>query len=66
MGEISNCTSDITRLLGYSKNELIKQNIHCVMPRSLAEIHGDIVKGYIESGTSKVVGNARLVFPLDK
>lgn len=36
------------------------------MPKALAEIHGDIVKNFIERGNSKVVGNARLVFPLDK
>jgi PAS domain S-box len=66
MGTIYNLNNEVTRILGYTKNELMGQNIKTIMPKSIADIHGDLVKRYVETGVPHVIGKERYVFPIDR
>jgi PAS domain S-box-containing protein len=66
LGIISNTNNEITRILGYSKTELLGQNIIYVMPRFLSEIHDGFMRNYFESSDAKVIAIERIVFPLDR
>jgi len=66
MGIITNTNNEITRILGYTKTELLGQNIVYIMPRFFSEIHDGFMRNYFESSDAKVIAIERVVFPLDK
>jgi PAS domain S-box-containing protein len=66
MGNIKNINNEITRILGFSKADLIGQNINRIIPKYLAEIHDGLMRNYFETSESKIMGMERLVFPLTK
>jgi len=66
MGMIKNINNEITRILGFSKADLIGQNVNRIIPKYLAEIHDGLMRNYFETSESKVLGLERLVFPLTK
>jgi len=66
MGMIKNINNEITRILGFSKADLIGQNVNRIIPKYLAEIHDGLMRSYFETSESKVLGLERLVFPLTK
>ena len=46
----------IEKLLGYKANELIGQNVACMMPEPYASNHSSFLRNYMKSGTPKVIG----------
>lgn len=66
MGTIKNLNNEITRILGFSKADLIGQNVNRIIPKYLAEIHDSLMRSYFETSESRVLGMERLVFPLTK
>jgi ABC-type transport system involved in cytochrome c biogenesis permease subunit len=61
LGIIKNVNNEITRILGYSKTELLGQNIIYIMPRFLSEIHDGFMRNYFESSDAKVIAIERIV-----
>ena len=61
-----NANNEVFKLLGYSKVELIGQNINSIMPKAIADEHDYIMKNYFETGRNKAIGVERIVFPLTK
>lgn len=66
LGEVLNCNNEITQLLGYKKQDIIKQNINRIMPKILAGVHDDFIRNFIQTSQSKVLGIERQVFAMDK
>ena len=66
MGLVTNCNNEITRILGFPKNEFVGQNIANVMPSVYANIHNQLMNRYFETAESDVIGSERLMFPLNK
>lgn len=63
---ITNANHDITRILGYTKHEIIDQNILRIIPKALAEVHDDMVNHFIETSIPKAIGVERLVLPVTR
>lgn len=68
IGTVTNSNNEITRILGFSKNDLIGQNVNRIMPKVIADIHDSLLKSYFESSESKIVGSGleRIVYPQNK
>jgi len=66
IGIVTNTNSEITRILGYSTNDIIGQNINRILPKVHADLHDGFMRVYLESSESKVIGSERLVFPQNK
>jgi len=66
MGIILNANNDVFKLLGYSKVEMIGQNINHIMPKALGDEHDSIMKNYFETAKDKAIGVERIVFPVTK
>ena len=65
MGVVTNCNNEITRILGFPKQEIIGQNISKIMPRVYANVHSQLMSRYFETAESEVIGTERLMFPLN-
>ena len=66
MGTILNANNEIYSLLGFSKTEMLGQNINHLMPKALADEHDSIMKNYFETAKNKAIGIERVVFPVTK
>lgn len=66
LGLVTNCTSEIKRILQFSTNELIGQNISKIMPKILGDSHDEFIQAYFENPISRVMGIERLLFPINK
>jgi PAS domain S-box-containing protein len=66
MGTVLNANNEVFKLLGYSKMEMIGQNINHVMPKALGDEHDSIMKNYFETAKDKAIGVERFVFPVKK
>ena len=66
MGVVLNINNEVTRILGYSKSEIIGGNITRIQPKVYAELHDDIMKKYFDTSEGKVFGEERIVFPVTK
>ena len=66
IGTVTNSNNEITRILGYSKNDIISQNISRIMPKVYADLHDGFMRCYLETSESKIIGLERLVFPQNK
>jgi len=55
-GIVTSCNNEITRVLGFSKNDIIDQNIKRIMPQVYSDLHDDFVKNYLETSQPKVIG----------
>ena len=66
LGIIKNVNNEITRILGFSKPDLIGQNISRIIPKVMGDLHDGFMRNYFETSDPKVVGLERMVFPLDK
>ena len=66
IGTIKNVNNEITRILGFSKPDLIGQNISRIIPKIIGDLHDGFMKNYFETSDSKVIGVERVVFPLNK
>ena len=50
------------KMFGYSKVELIGQNIKLITPDHVSEQHDSYVKSYIKTGNKKIIGKSRMDF----
>lgn len=66
MGIIKNVNNEITRLLGFSKFQIMGKNIDVIMPKLIADSHDGFIKKYLETSKEKVIGAETLVFPISK
>lgn len=66
MGLVLNINNELTRILGFSKNEVIGNNITRIQPKVYSEIHDTFMKKYFETSEGKVFGQERFVFPVTK
>jgi PAS domain S-box-containing protein len=66
MGHVNNVNNEITRILGYSKSDVLNQNINKIMPKVYADIHDSFMRRYFETSEAKLIGSERLVFPVNK
>ena len=66
MGTIKNVNNEITRILGFSKGDIIGQNVNRIIPKYLAELHDTLMRNYFETSETKIIGQERVVFPLSK
>jgi len=66
LGTIKNVNNEITRILQFSKPDLIGQNISRIIPKVIGDLHDGFMRNYFETSDPKVIGHERLVFPLNK
>ena len=66
MGLVKDVTNEITQILGYSKTELIDQNINVIMPRVIRDIHDKFMLTYFETSHANTMGTETRVYPLNK
>ena len=65
-GNITNCNGEITNILGYTKNEIIGQNVNKLMPKVYGDFHDKFINNYFETSQDKVIGLDRIVYPQNK
>ncbi|CAD8197718.1 unnamed protein product [Paramecium pentaurelia] len=61
MGVVTNCNNEITRLLQFSKSDIMGININCIMPKIYASHHDQYMIDYIESSKPKVMDRERIL-----
>ena len=66
IGIVMNCNNEIGRVLGYTKNEILGQNISRIQPKCYADYHDNILRTYLENAESKNIGVERLILPQAK
>ena len=68
MGIITDIGTNIPKMFGYSKAELLNRNISVLMPRVFAEVHDQLLKAYLLNTSEKSHDSHRnrVVFPCDK
>lgn len=53
-------------LLGYQREELLAQNVKCLMPSHLAKDHDNYLANYLKTGLGNIIGQGRRVFAQHK
>lgn len=66
MGLVKDVTNEIAKILGYSKSELIGQNINTIMPKVIRDLHDKFMYNYFETSHANTIGAEIRVFPLNK
>jgi PAS domain S-box-containing protein len=68
IGTVTNSNNEVTRILGFAKNDIIGQNINRIMPKIFADMHDGLLRSYFERSESKIVGAGleRIVYPQNK
>ena len=66
MGTVMNSNNEITRILQYSKSDVIGQNINRIMPKVYSDIHDRLMRRYFETSVTQIMGNERLIMPISK
>ncbi|EGR33954.1 PAS domain S-box family protein, partial [Ichthyophthirius multifiliis] len=67
LGQITNTNNETSKLLGFSKNELLEQNIQKIMPKIYGDFHNSFILQYLNTSVSKIMGKEdRIVMFLDK
>ena len=66
MGIVTNVNQEITRILNYSKTDIINHNINVIMPKVYGDKHNEFMKRYFESSIPHILNNDRIVFPINK
>jgi len=56
MGNVTNSNNEITRILNFSKNDIVDQNCNRIMPKVYADLHDGFMRHYLETSEAKVVG----------
>jgi PAS domain S-box-containing protein len=60
-GRISTVNQSTLDLFGYTKNEMVGQNVSMICGGEHAEYHSQYIKAYLDSGVEKVIGKRREV-----
>ena len=60
-GTMETINSSIETMLGYTKDEMLGQNVKMIMPPFYALEHDDYLKNYLETGVKKIIGQVREV-----
>lgn len=60
-GKVRNLNPAALKMFGYSKNEVLGQNVKLLMPSKYAEHHDEYLDHYVRTGESKVIGTSREV-----
>ncbi|MFM9938116.1 MAG: PAS domain S-box protein [Hyphomicrobiaceae bacterium] len=60
-GLIQSINTATTRLLGYSRAELLGQNVRIIMPEPYASRHDGYIEAYLQTGRKKIIGIGREV-----
>ncbi len=60
-GIVQYSNKSTTKLLGYSREELVGNNIKMIMPGEYAREHDSYISNYHETGEKKVIGTSRRV-----
>ena len=66
MGIVKSVTNDITRILDYSKGDLVGHNISRIMPKVFADAHDQVMERYFESAQPRIINTEKLVYPINK
>ncbi|CAD8089671.1 unnamed protein product [Paramecium primaurelia] len=66
IGVVTNVNNEITRILGFSKSDIIGQNVNRIMPKVYADQHDQFMKNYLETSDSKVIGQERILLAQNK
>jgi PAS domain S-box-containing protein len=66
IGRIINVNAGISRLYGYTSDELIGRNIQILVPDPFSKDHDRFLTKYIETGKGTVIDKLRLLFGLHK
>ncbi len=60
IGVVKYSNRRVYELIGYSRSNLLGQNINVVMPRFIANLHDDVLRNYLELSESKYDFTERL------
>lgn len=60
-GIIRQCNPSVTRLLGYTPEDLLGQNVSLIMPAPYREEHDHYLTTYLATGNKRVIGKGREV-----
>ncbi|EGR31396.1 PAS domain S-box family protein [Ichthyophthirius multifiliis] len=66
MGIVQNVNNELTRILGWSKQDILKQNISKIMPKVYSELHDAFLSRFLETSESKLLGMERIVLAMKK
>ena len=66
IGDIINSNDEITRLFGFTKSEVIGQNITIIIPKIFADNHDNLMKRYMETSVARIVGKERFFLAKNK
>jgi two-component system sensor histidine kinase/response regulator len=58
-GVITEVNNSVTRLFGYTKDELVGQNVAKLMPMHERHMHDGYMKRYLEGGKPRIIGTGR-------
>ncbi|MDF1758956.1 MAG: response regulator [Coxiellaceae bacterium] len=58
-GVVQSCNTATTELLGYTKEELVGNNVTMIMPEPHKTQHGEYLNNYHKTHTRKVIGKSR-------
>ncbi len=65
-GQITSFSATAERLFGYSEQELLGQNVSCLMPSPDRERHDTYIDHYLETGERRIIGIGRIVVGLKR
>jgi len=64
--KVTNINKDVTRILGYKRNDIVNMNINStIIPKLLADIHDTLIDQYMETSKKRVIGKLRILFPIN-
>ncbi|KAL4478284.1 hypothetical protein ABPG72_016596 [Tetrahymena utriculariae] len=66
IGIVTNLNNELTRILGWSKADVIEQNISRIMPKVYADLHDKFMEHYLETSEGQVIGTERTIMCLNK
>lgn len=58
-GRIQFVNSSVSKIFGYTSEELVGKNVKILMPSKVAEAHDEYLKRYKETGNKRVIGKKR-------
>ena len=62
LGIMLSVNSFACRLLGYSRHQMLRQNLNIVLPSPIAELHDSLLRRYLATGEGRFVDMSRTMF----